>query len=409
MESGFGSCLKSVPIKRLPGGFEKIITNQLKLVYFKRDASIGEIPMHAIPLKKKGKIDFKRKNLIRFEPHDIIRFDMSKLQVASRGDREIKVPGCTIKRGYELKFGGKSFFLIECIEKQQGALEGLVRYSKKDRRIMTPFYNYQYDEDNHLLLDWMKFKENDLNLLEDTKLLIHADFRNFFTLNFDSTNVESLLKDYRTTSQGIEAEVAFYLRLLFFRLKLTLMTDVYFYKDKISIPMVMFLPKNAFDYVNDDSAILYYWKALKSSELNNLNMPFFDADYLRSNKDKVTEKVFRKYCQADCRFKFTMTNGGRNVDFNFLIPRYLVRKGFYPIYFADRSPLVEFEQEKRIDDMKVKVPLEIESSDKYRREGVMFKYKNLEKGEHRWTFEINFSNRQQDDCKGDDLRIIKKL
>jgi len=78
-------------------------------------------------------------------------------------------------------------------------------------------------------------------------------------------------------------------------------------------------------------------------------------------------------------------------------------------YQRIKPPLVEFEQEKRIDDMKVKVPLEIESSDKYRREGVMFKYKNLEKGEHRWTFEINFSNRQQDDCKGDDLRIIKKL
>ena len=74
---------------------------------------------------------------------------------------------------------------------------------------------------------------------------IKADFKNFFTLNFNHEDVESRLVAERRGDVGLTSRFSFFLKFLFLKVDLALYTNIMYFKDTVLVPLTLHLPKSS--------------------------------------------------------------------------------------------------------------------------------------------------------------------
>jgi hypothetical protein len=253
-----------------------------------------------------------------------------------------------------------------------------VVYDEKAGSIASRFYKYRFKQENQMLFDEVTLKGYpDVVLARDSDLYIRSDVKNFFTLNFSSSDIESKMMERRIEPLTALASIGFYLKVLFFKLTLDLRTDVAFFESSANIPMVMTLPVNASKRLNSKSGVLYSFQlgdAITKESLT-VNMPTLQSNSIFG--DFSSEGLI--YCGDYCRYDFVVPSAGKRLKLQIVMARHLVEKGFFPWFVPD--------VDARQKDMKWSLRSDMSLN---QRVGIYFEVSKLPKGSHPWDFWISF-------------------
>lgn len=254
-----------------------------------------------------------------------------------------------------------------------------VSFDRSGHRLESEGYRYRFNPKNYMQFDEIGFR-NAMGLFEpvalDSRLMIRADVRKFFTMHFDSDEIESQLEASRLGPVGDLARLSFFLKILVFKIKMSLSTDVGFFSDSGHIPMMVSLPVNAHDYLHPKSGILYSWKlgptATKAPKV--VDMPLLDPAETKKGFEHLAS-IGRKFCKGTyCDYRYTVEIDSRRLSMDLGIKRELVNRGFFPIYVDDVAKYREA------------MGWEIDKKDAEGRVGMYFEVSGLPKGGHPWDF-----------------------
>ena len=316
-----------------------------------------------------------------------------------RAKKKEEVFPCEASYVFALKDSLKSTnkaYLIRCIKKPMNILDAprlsQVTFDTKQKTVESENYRYLFSTVNHMLFRKIIFYVNSENAAikeQDTAgnsdMLIRADVKKFFTLSFGKSDVESELENYMLGPIALSAKVSFFLKILFFRIRLKLSTDVSFFPDAANIPMMVTIPVDAYKYLNAKSGILYSW------EMEPGIAPIIRPDFISILDESLVEKGSQELskiglsrCIRDfCFYRVEFNAWGRLMAMNFSLPKYLVEKGFFPLYVpnveksAERMGWTDFERESAL---LAKPPF------KSQRIGLYFETSGLPEGNHPWDF-----------------------
>jgi len=288
-------------------------------------------------------------------------------------------PGCIPKNGQKLTAAnGSVAWLISCPESITKTIDNKskrVTYDPIGSQILSRFYTYKFKKDNYMLFDRVTLKgQSDVVVSQDSHLYIRSDVKNFFTLNFSSSDIESDLREKRLDPLAAFASLGFYLKVLFFKITLDLSTDVGFYESSANIPMVMTLPVNAYDRLHRKSGVLYNFKLgeMVDAKAIKVKMPTLDAAYL---KDDFQNRGLA-FCTDYCVYELEIPNPVKALRMRINISRKLVERGMFP-WFVDDVSKHRAEMNWKLDDDKNRV-------------GLYFEVSKLPKGSHPWDFWLSF-------------------
>ena len=179
------------------------------------------------------------------------------------------------------------------------------------------------------------------------------------------------------------ARVSFYLKILFFKIKLSLTTDVAFYDDSAQIPMMIYLPYSAEKNLHPRSGILYSWvKAPGAERLMQQDgvPPALDGASNRYSVKGLAAKG-TSFCDSVlCRYRMPVRASGRDIMMDFFIPPDFAKLAFFP---------------QRVDDVADEAKSmgwgeSYESAKK--REGFYFELSGLPEGLSPWNFWIRLTD-----------------
>ena len=287
-------------------------------------------------------------------------------------------PGCVPKRGEKVITDRGVAWLTSCPE---GVLKTInsntvrVSYDQPAAEILSRFYRYKFKTDNHMLFDEVVLRaRKDIVVARDSRLYIKSDIKNFFTLNFSSSDIESQLMQKRVEPMAAFASLGFYLKVLFFKITLDLSTDVAFFESSANIPMVMTLPVNAYDRLHRKSGVLYDFEVgdTVDSELMDVHMPILDPDALKGD----FAKAGLAYCNVICVYELVIPTGNKQLKMQISIHKSLVEKGMFPWFVRDVS--------------KERGKMGWSIAESKGRVGLYFEVSELPKGSHPWDFWISF-------------------
>ena len=311
------------------------------------DNSWYEVPFQLDPVDDEGRFIFfqdEKWRTDKIETNDRLVFHASGFGRRKTGNES---PPCKGRISYQLQdkdFPNKFAYLAICepfpLVTLPSSVKPAVAYLKEKSNLSTGQYTYDFNPKNQMLFTKISVGTDVLGrqlVAEDSELLIKSDVKKFFTMRFDSSQIESYLEETRPGLIGTLARVSFYLKILFFKIKMSLTTDVTFYDDVGHIPMVVQLPVDARKYLNPKSGILYSWKLGPDVVVQNesLRMPLLDPAL---NASGVTElaKVGLKNCSGEfCQFSFSASVGDKSLAMEFEIPVYMVKVGFFPQLVVD--------------------------------------------------------------------------
>lgn len=306
--------------------------------------------------------------------HDQLSLGEEMYGADIKGD--LRFSGCLPLRGIKVtkRSTGQVAWLASCGTEVLARLPAAgqeVTVDMPSTTLESKYYRYRFKAKNHMLFDSIELKKKSpqafVPLAHDGDLLIYADVKNFFTLQFDSSDIESLMRSTRVEDFGALATIQFYLKILFFKITLDLDTDVAFFRSSAHIPMVLTVPKNAEKRLNPKSGILYSFVLDDGVRFDpKSKMPIFDA-----NADQTSGGV-DGYCSGDqCEYSVVFVRDTSEFSMNLLLPKSLVERGMYPRYVDD---VVEGSK-----SMKWRVPKQNE-----KRRGLYFEVSRLPAGEHAW-------------------------
>jgi hypothetical protein len=254
-----------------------------------------------------------------------------------------------------------------------------VTFDTKGNRLESPLYRYLFNPDNYMQFDSIAFRNAQGGFDEiasDSRLLIRADVRNFFSMQFDSDEIESQLEASRVGAIGNMARVSFFLRILFFKIRMSLSTDVAFYDDSGHIPMQVNIPVNAYDHLHPASGIVYSW-ALAPRAANapaQVSMPRLDVPLTRKGYKELA-KGGLSFCKSnDCIYSYSVDVGSKRLSMDLRIARDLVERGFYPQFVDD------------VAAHGADMGWDIDVPKGQRRIGFYFEVSGLPAGGHPWDF-----------------------
>jgi hypothetical protein len=189
---------------------------------------------------------------------------------------------------------------------------------------------------------------------------------------------------------GLMGGLKFYLRILYFKIKMSLMPEVNFFDDSVFMPMILTLPVDAKKYLRRGSGIYYTWLGDKDtewlwdrSELETLDLAVLDPKF-----EGAARMPSEKYCnRSKCRYKILGRNHGRLFALHFEISRKAAELGFFPRLIRD-VPAVE----KIIKHPVSRYPAQ-------NRIGVYFETALMPEGEHSWDFWIHFPEDEKGVCQ----------
>jgi hypothetical protein len=282
----------------------------------------------------------------------------------------------------------KFAYLTQCQPPlDKGHIPLAASFEPEKNKIESTGYKYQFNPLNYLLFDNINFM-NDLNQWEevarDSQMLIRSDIKRFFTMQFDSSQIESKLEKTRLGPIANLARLSFFLRILFFRLDISLSTDVAFFNDSGHIPMMLNIPTQAHEWLNPRSGILYSWilseKAAQAPL--TLDMPPIDVETIKKGWKELA-KVGLSYCRGEeCLFRFAVNTGGRHLVMDLSLKRAVVERGFFPMFVAD------------LQDLKGPMDWQLAAPKTLKRMGMYFEVSGLPKGGHPWNFWLKLGGQE---------------
>lgn len=221
-----------------------------------------------------------------------------------------------------------------------------------------------------------------ISVAEDSDLLIRVDIRNFFSFSFTKSDILSRMRHHELFPQSALASLGFYLKVLFFKLEMSLTTDVAFYDSSANIPMIITLPYSGRKYLHRKSGVLYSWLIKRDSGTysTSTNMKLFSPSYLTNDLTAHTKRGLEN-CEADlCKYTISYNIDERTFSLHFILKRSLVERGFYPSLVTNST--------LHSDDMKWPHP----TDQKTPRSGLYFEVSDLDEGEHKWDFWLELSD-----------------
>jgi hypothetical protein len=375
------------------------------------------------PVDEDGRIEFSKNEnwrLGQISPFDRMIIDAESLGRKLKSSDRLPCMGSQV---YEIrdainpeKFG----YLTACHQqppaKQPAFKElgsGKIKYDSGNSAIQTDFYKYIFSNRNHML-----FRQIEVGNLKSKEvvgvgsdIMIRADIKNFFKFHFDSTDIESYLEEVRVGDLGANARLSFFLKIFyFFTIKLSLSTDVSFYKSSANIPMVIHIPNDAKARLHPGSGIVYSWEVptaeLSSSRTAKMAEMTTDLAKVIHSGNRRLAVIGKKLCRGStsCVFRFSSEGHGGDFTMDFTVPRAMVDRGFFPIFVPDIS--------RFNDDLDWKLPVEKEKL----RTGFYFETSGLSAGNYPWDFWMRLGGNEQLDFQCPhpiyahslDLRSIKK-
>lgn len=311
---------------------------------------------------------------------DLLLFSSRSFGERIRG-RQDQLP-CSGSAIYELMdHQSKQFaYLTQCPSpSEKTSFPNAARFEPERNLLQSEGYRYHFNSENYLQFDRIEFltTANEWDTVaRDSRMLIRSDVRRFFTMHFDSKQIESKLEKYRVGPLADLARLSFFLRLLFFRLDISLSTDVAFFNDAGHIPMMINIPVNAFDWLNPRSGILYTWvlsdKAQREPHI--VKMPRLNVEEVKKGWSSLAKTGLEHCLGADCIYKFGVKVGGRYLVMNLTLKKSLVEQGFFPIFVDDVAA------KKEAMNWKIDTPPGTP------RMGMYFEVSGLPKGGHPWEF-----------------------
>ncbi len=331
-----------------------------------------------------------------------------KKSFGSRFSYSQQLPMCQNRQALELQKNGKYAYLIACsnnllhprIDSEQP--QSSVLYNMLLPSLQSELYTYKFNPDNHMLFKSIDFsqKRKIQRIADNSNLLIFSDLKNFFSLSFED-DIQSQLNSHRIGPLGVSANVNFFLEILFFKIKLSLMTDVNFFPDSAHIPMKVYTPYDTKKHLNTNSGILYSWLNSEDLELDSKSTILKFSEFMDINN---REKKIKALCpdRSECIFKliYNSKSIGNNLVMEFHISKELLTKNFYPVFIDDLSQL-----EKLSWPMK-RLNRKIEE----KQVGLFFAISALGQGESAWDFWLRLGNNSQstETCP-DTLHAIRRL
>ncbi len=352
-------------------------------------------PIQIDPLDDEGNLvfledkDWRKKPLGPFD-----RLSFSVAEFSKRFDGKAPFPCQPTTDIVELDSANGYAYLASCPDTYQKiAFPEPVELDEKLRLVTARAYKYHYSKRNHLVFDRIdladpSFKKYN-SVAMNSDLLIVGDVRNFFTLYFDSSDIDAFIIHKQNGSMGLMGGLQFYLKILYFKIQMSLMPEVNFFADSLFMPMTLTLPVDAKKYLRRGSGIYYTWLGdpntewlWEQSELENLDPAILDPNF-KGTSPMPSEK----YCnRVKCRYKLLGRNQGRLFSLHFAISRKAAELGFFPRLIRD-VPAIE---------KLIKHPLSQYSAKD--RIGIYFETARMPEGEHTWDFWIHFPENEQGTC-----------
>jgi len=282
-------------------------------------------------------------------------------------------PPCKYKWGREILGSSGTAWVFACEEAH--TMQSPIFYDPIKGIISSKFYKYSFNPENHILFQNIELLQDNkwISVAHDSNINFHLDIKNFFNLNFGPSAITSKLEDFRLGPLGLVGKVSFYLNLLFFKIKLSLITDVYFYERLVNVPMIMYAPKDLSKNLNQKSGIYYSWKS---------TLPFSRQNISEVSKDSPSHQSSdaTKCALGFCSYQVSTSN---LLTMQLKIPMTLAQKNFLPLW-ATAS-----------DENHKLVPAVEAGTDT---QGLYFEVSSLPKGEHKWDFWMRLQSHQEESC-----------
>ena len=342
------------------------------------------VPLQVDPLDSEGHLKFNIEP--HYTDHEVDNDDFMTFRVEDFGApadfKKAKLP-CRGRPVFELRdpSSGRVAYLTNCGSFGDPLVfPSLVDFKPEKDYLESPVYRYRFNPDNYMQFESINFRDAVQGtwetIAEHSALMIHADVKNFFSMNFDAHEIESHLEAHRLGPIGDLARLSFFLKILFFKIKMSLSTDVGFYENSSHIPMMVNIPVDASKYLNPGSGILYTWILSPTAQKapRKLAMPSMNTTLIKKGWQELA-KEGQKFCVKDvCTFRYTVEIAGKTMSMDLELERKLVARGFFPIYVEDARPYREpmgwnFDIGK--DDL---------------RTGMYFEVSGLSAGGHPWDF-----------------------
>ncbi|MBM4250929.1 MAG: hypothetical protein FJ146_03085 [Deltaproteobacteria bacterium] len=342
------------------------------------------IPLQLDPVDDHGRVVFTNENISLTD--DVSDQDLLTFRAEDFGTkltRGSKARPCKSRQFFELRHVRQESFayLAICEGESKADLRdtGMVVFDDSQHQLQSKRYIYKFNSSNHMLFDSIKFRREDgiwEDIATDSRMLITADTKNFFTLHFDSRHIKSKLEEKRIGPVSSLARLSFFLKVLFLKIKMSLATDVGFFADSGHIPMLLNLPVDAGTYLNQGSGILYSWMLAPAVQRSHkdIRMPRLDSELIKRGKKNLSE-VGLKFCRgSSCLYRYNVNLMGQLLAMDIGIERRLVEKGFFPFYVDD------------VHAARDSMNWDGEGADTPGRSGMYFEVSGLSKGEHPWDF-----------------------
>ncbi len=217
------------------------------------------------------------------------------------------------------------------------------------QQIKSPLFDYTYLANNQLLFSKLAVHDPKsgqvLNAGEAADILLHLDVKNFFTINLTNSNVQSFVEHTRSGSLGLVERLQFFLKILAFKIDLKMATTASFFADSANLPMLMDIPLEPSERLHPGSGMLFNWLPKAARILPQAK----GSTAVPANPKWIAEGTAAlareglKSCRATGQGMCTYTMEGvigqppvaRPFFIDMVVPRYLVEKGFFPMFVAD--------------------------------------------------------------------------
>ena len=303
-----------------------------------------ELALQVDPVDEFGRLQFFDNEAWRtadLSPLDYLTFRVEDFGV--KADFKADQLPCRGEITYELlgRMGRKTYGYLTNCGKMAPPLSAPfpVAFDGKQHKLESSNYVYEFNRQNYMQFNAIKFRNKNGfdDVARDSQLMIKADVKNFFTMRFDSDDIVSKLEATRLGPIGDLANLSFFLKILFFKIRMSLTTSVGFYEDSGHIPMMINIPVNATKYLNAGSGILYSWEVSPAAAKGKtiISMPNVNAAEIKKGYAHIAKQGMEHCKKGRCLYRYSVDVDGRTLSMDFGIDREHVKRGFFPHYVED--------------------------------------------------------------------------
>ncbi|RZA10938.1 MAG: hypothetical protein EOP10_33915, partial [Proteobacteria bacterium] len=178
------------------------VTRNKLALYIRNAEGWQPIPLQVDPLDSEGSLLFPKDP--NWTQEQLTLFDRLSFPIDRFGDRfdgkasSTSTLPCGSRELIQLSYQGRFAYLMTCEPDPKATAPRPVTYDVPKRTVRTQDYSYQYTESNHLVFENIQVASQDgksmIPVARDSDLLITGDVKNFFTLYFDSSDIDAAIK-----------------------------------------------------------------------------------------------------------------------------------------------------------------------------------------------------------------------